>query len=152
MGEVIRNKKKVEEELLDTIRDIKEKVEKYEEEKKNISQPFCFCNVLFLFFILFHLLLNISDCVKELFLHLLLVSYYFKVAINTLLLLSIINLKLLNMFFEFGIGILHLLHKLSLILKLIINNFVGRKTFGHRDFQVPHLCRLVRFKLFHCLP
>ena len=33
--EVIKNKKKVEEELLDTIREIKEKVEKYEEEKKN---------------------------------------------------------------------------------------------------------------------
>merc|ERR1712226_1646557 len=35
--EVIRNNK-VEEELLDTIRDIKEKVEKYEEEKKNIAK------------------------------------------------------------------------------------------------------------------
>merc|ERR550532_1671357 len=32
------NKKKVEEELLDTIREIKEKVEKYEEEKKNIAK------------------------------------------------------------------------------------------------------------------
>ena len=36
--EVIKNKKKVEEELLDTIRDIKDKVEKYEEEKKNIAK------------------------------------------------------------------------------------------------------------------
>ena len=36
--EVIKNKKKVEEELLDTIREIKEKVEKYEEEKKNIAK------------------------------------------------------------------------------------------------------------------
>ena len=36
--EVIKSKKKVEEELLDTIRDIKEKVEKYEEEKKNIAK------------------------------------------------------------------------------------------------------------------
>ena len=36
--EVIKNKKKVEEELLDTIREIKEKVEKYEGEKKNLAQ------------------------------------------------------------------------------------------------------------------
>merc|ERR1712226_146678 len=36
--EVIKNKKRVEEELLDTIREIKEKVEKYEEEKKNIAK------------------------------------------------------------------------------------------------------------------
>ena len=34
--ETIKNKKKVEEELLQTIQDIKEKVEKYEEEKKNM--------------------------------------------------------------------------------------------------------------------
>merc|ERR1712032_730621 len=36
--EVIKNKKKVEEELLDTIREIKEKVERYEEEKKNTAK------------------------------------------------------------------------------------------------------------------
>ena len=36
--EVIKNKKKVEEELLDTIREIKEKVERYEEEKKNVAK------------------------------------------------------------------------------------------------------------------
>merc|ERR1712025_1243064 len=34
--ETIKNKKKVEEELLQTIQEIKEKVEKYEEEKKNM--------------------------------------------------------------------------------------------------------------------
>ena len=34
--ETIKNKKRVEEELLQTIQEIKEKVEKYEEEKKNM--------------------------------------------------------------------------------------------------------------------
>ena len=36
--ETIKNKKKVEEELLETIQEIKDKVEKYEEEKKNIAK------------------------------------------------------------------------------------------------------------------
>ena len=36
--ETIKNKKKVEEELLETIQEIKEKVEKYEEEKKAIAK------------------------------------------------------------------------------------------------------------------
>merc|ERR1712098_376957 len=36
--DVIKNKKKVEEELLETIRDIKDKVEKYEQEKQSIAK------------------------------------------------------------------------------------------------------------------